>query len=78
MPLDINNSAGRKRLLEACIRSMNLRTRRVGLSEIREVYFNIWKESEDEQVWNDLENVMFGEVRRRDRVSRFHRIVVEE
>ena len=78
LPLDINDNVGRRNLLEVCIRSMNLRVRRVGISEIRNVYFQVWQEDEDADIWNDLENVVFGEVRRRDRVARFHRVVVDE
>ena len=78
LPLDINDNVGRRNLLEVCIRSMNLRVRRVGISEIRNVYFQVWQEDEDADIWNDLENVVFGEVRKRDRVARFHRVVVDE
>ena len=78
LPLDINDNVGRRNLLEVCIRSMNLRVRRVGISEIWNVYFQVWQEDEDADIWNDLEDVVFGEVRRRDRVARFHRIVVNE
>ena len=77
LPLDVNDPIGRGDLLETCIRSMNLRTVRVGISEIRTVYMQYWKEAEDEDIWNDFESVMFGELRRRDRVSRFHRVVVD-
>ena len=78
LPLDINDKAGRSLLLEVCIHSMNLRVRWVGISKIRKVYFQVWQESEDEDIWNDLENVVFGEVRKCDRVAQFHRLVVEE
>ncbi len=57
---------------------MNLRTERVGISEIRNVYMRYWEEAEDADIWNDFESVMFGDLRRRDRVSRFHRVVVDE
>ena len=74
MPLDANDLEGRKTLLEVCIRLMQVRVRRVGISEIRNVYFPIWEQAEDDHVWNDLGTLVFGEVRRRDRVSRFYRI----
>lgn len=77
VPLDINDSEGRSDLLEVCLRSMNLRTTRVGISEIRSVYMRIWQEAEDDDIWNDFENVIFGELRRRDRVAQFHHVVVE-
>ncbi len=78
LPLDVNDPDGRGDLLETCIRSMNLRVERVGISEIRTVYMRCWQEAEDEDIWNDFGNVLFRDLCRRDRVSRFHRIVVEE
>jgi hypothetical protein len=35
----------------------------------------IWKASEDEQLWLDLGNVLFGDIRHRDRVARYHLVV---
>ena len=56
---------------------MNVRTTLVGISQIRTVYMRIWQEAEDADIWSDCENVVFGELRRRDRVARFHHVVVE-
>ena len=78
MPLDVNDPVGRGDLLEVCVHAMNLRATRVGISQIRTVYMQCWKDAEDEDIWNNFEDVLFGELRRRDRVSRFHRVVVEE
>ena len=50
LPLDANDPDGRGDLLETCIRSMNLRTERVGISEIRNVYMRYWEEAEDEDI----------------------------
>lgn len=77
VPLDINDWAGRGDLLEVCIRSMNVRTELVGISEIRTVYMRYWQEAEDEDIWTDFQNIVFSQIRRRDRVARFHRVVVE-
>ncbi len=66
LPLDVNDPDGRGDLLETCIRSMNLRVERVGISEIRTVYMRCWQEAEDEDIWNDFGNVLFGDLRRRD------------
>ncbi|KAI0367323.1 hypothetical protein BV20DRAFT_1000852 [Pilatotrama ljubarskyi] len=77
VPLDVNDPIGRGDLLEVCFRSMNLRTIRVGISEIRTVYMQVWQDAEDRDIWQDFENVVFGEIRRRDRVARFHHVVVE-
>ena len=74
MPLDANDLEGRRTLLEVCVRLMNVRVRRVGISEIRNVYLPIWEQAEDDHVWNDLGTLVFGEVRRRDRVSRFYHV----
>ncbi|TFK78047.1 hypothetical protein K466DRAFT_607376 [Polyporus arcularius HHB13444] len=77
IPLDINDPVGRGDLLEVCVRSLNVRAELVGISEIRTVYMKVWQEAEDEDIWLDFENVLFGELRRRDRVSIFHRVVIE-
>lgn len=77
VPLPIASDKSRRRLLENCCRLTNLRARRVGISQIRSVYMPVWKASEDEQLWLDLGNMMFGDIRKRDRVSRFH-LVVED
>lgn len=77
VPLDANDPVGRSELLEVCARSSNVRADRVGISEIRNVYMRIWEDAEDDDIWNNFEDVLFGELRRRDRVSRFHRVAVE-
>ncbi|KAI0350175.1 hypothetical protein OH77DRAFT_1464227 [Trametes cingulata] len=77
VPLDISDTQGRADLLEVCFRDANLKTERIGMNEIRTVYMRYWEEAEDEDIWADFENVVFGEIRRRDRVARFHRIEVE-
>lgn len=78
VPLDINDPEGRLTLLEVCCRSCNVRTVRVGVSEIRTVYTRYWQEAEDNDIWTDFDNVVFSELRRRDRVARFHLVVVNE
>ncbi|CDO76663.1 hypothetical protein BN946_scf184752.g1 [Trametes cinnabarina] len=77
VPLDINDDIGRSDLLEVCLRSMNLRTSRVGISQIRNVYMRIWEEAEDSDIWQAFEGVVFGQLRRRDHVARFHHVVEE-
>ena len=78
VPLKIGSSASCLRLLETTVRLTNLRARCVGISQIRNVYMPIWKASEDEQLWVDLGDMAFGDVRKWDRVSRFHLVVVDE
>jgi hypothetical protein len=77
VPLKISDTTDRQELLELCVRLFNVRANCVGISEIRSVYEPIWKASEDEQLWNDLGNMIFGEIRRRDRVSRYHLVVLD-
>lgn len=78
VPLDINSREKRVRLLRTCCFLTNLRARRVGISQIRNVYVPIWRESEDERLWDNLGQMMFGEIRRNDRVARFHMVAAEE
>jgi hypothetical protein len=77
VPLPIRNRDLRQRLLENTSRLTNIRARRVGISQIRTVYLGVWQESEDQRMWTDLGNMLFGDIRRRDRVSRFHLVVAD-
>ena len=73
IPLDIGDDAGRAHLLEICMRLHNLRAERVGHNQIRTVYSEIWRQTkEDNEVWNNFEEMLFGDQRRNDRVTRFH------
>ncbi|KAF9564958.1 hypothetical protein CPC08DRAFT_741246 [Agrocybe pediades] len=78
VPLKVACQERRRRLIESCLRLTNVRARRVGISQIRSVYLPVWKASEDERLWSDLGNVMFGDIRKRNRVSRFHLEIVNE
>jgi len=78
VPLPIQSEKRRTRLLENCVRLTNVRARLVGISQIRSVYMPIWRASEDERLWLELGDMMFGDIRKRDRVSRFHIEVVQE
>jgi hypothetical protein len=77
VPLEADNTEARQETLETIVRLHNLRTLRIGTNEIREVYMPLWKKSEDERLWHDLDNMLFKDIRKYDRVSRFHLIVVE-
>ena len=73
MPLPIDNTQARARLIEICVRLSNVRARLVRISQIREVFMPIWKESEeDASVWDSFETMLFGQIRKKDRVSWFH------
>lgn len=71
MPLPVDDTRGRAKLIETCIRLSNVRARLVGISQIREVFMPIWKE-EDGNMWDSFETMLFGQIRQRDRVMRFH------
>lgn len=73
IPLVIGQPDERSNLLEVCIRLHNLRATRVGLNQIRTVYMPLWQQNrQEEEVWNNFENMVFGEQRRADRVARFN------
>jgi len=72
VPLPITYHERRGDLLEACTRLFNLRTHCVGYNQIQTVYMPIWRANEQEQIWSDFENLLFGEQRQLDRVARFH------
>ena len=77
IPLDIGDQEGRGDMLETCVRLHNLRARCVGHNQIRTVYMPLWQQTqEDEEIWTNFENMVFGEQRRRDRVARFHNFPV--
>jgi len=63
LPLNINNPAGRSNLLKVCVRLSNLRAQQVGISQIRNTFVPIWKEGEQEQVWDKFEGMLFGDIR---------------
>ena len=73
LPLQINDKNARGDLIEICFRLHNLRTRRIGYNEIEKVYMPEWKKTlDDEEIWNHFEEMVFGDQRQKDRVSRFH------
>lgn len=74
----MQDSEKRRRFLLTCIRLCNLRTRRVGINQIRTVYMPTWRASEDDRLWDNLGDMLFGDVRKKDRVSKFHLVVDED
>jgi DDE superfamily endonuclease len=72
IPLEVNYNDRRGDLLETCVRLYNLRTRRVGLNQIRSVYMPIWTADEQEEIWGHFEDLLFSTQRKNDRVRRFH------
>ena len=71
MPLDINNPIGRRVLLDTCLRLHNLRTRLIGINQIRTVYMKEWG-SEDDRFLSDLHSMLFSDIKNNDRVHRFY------
>ena len=73
IPLEIHHTKRRADLLEVCVRLNNLRATRVGINQIRTVYLENWKRStENQQVWDAFEYMLFGDQQKFDRVSNFH------
>jgi hypothetical protein len=77
VPLPIADDQARQDLIETCVRLNNLRATRVGISQIKAVYEPTWRESEDDNLWDNLGDVIFRDIRANDRVRRFH-LEVEE
>ena len=78
MPLDANRAGHRQHLLEVCLRLHQLRTRSVGINQIRNVYEPIWKEADGAELWDGFEEMLFGDIRKRDRVSAFHIVAMRQ
>ncbi|KAF9566075.1 hypothetical protein CPC08DRAFT_740771 [Agrocybe pediades] len=79
VPLEINHADLRADLLETSARMFQVRTRRVGINQIRTVYMPTWMDDDDQRsIWNDFENILFRDQRRLDRVARYHLIEYDE
>lgn len=75
VPLPINKAPLRLEILTIVVRMHQLRVRRVGISEIRNVYVPIWREGDDLlELWFNWERMLFSDIRKRDRVARFHHV----
>jgi hypothetical protein len=72
IPLGIEDMDKRADLLETCFRLHNLRTRLVGINQIKNVYVPIWREGDGDRVWEGFEDILFADQRKYDRVSTFH------
>ncbi|PPQ64806.1 hypothetical protein CVT26_002638 [Gymnopilus dilepis] len=77
VPLDINKNTQRGDLLETVVRLYQLRVRKVGINQIRNVYMPTWTKDDQEYVWKNFERMLFKDQRKADRVARFHLVVVE-
>jgi len=59
LPLPVRDDVARANLLEIAARLHNLRTRFVGLNQIRTVYMPLWTPTALEAVWDGLERRLF-------------------
>jgi len=76
VPLNISDPSQRQQLLETVVRLANVWSTMVGISQIHNVYMPIWKASEDDELWDNIGNLLIGDVCHRDRVSHFHLTIV--
>lgn len=75
MPLDGNDEQSRAWILEIVARLHNLRTHRIGVNQIYSVYAPaLQDEREEAWIWDGFDGMMHGELRRNDRVARFHHV----
>jgi len=72
IPLGVEDMDRRADLIESCFRLHNLRTRLVGINQIKNVYVPVWRAGEGERVWEGFGNILFSDQRKHDRVSTFH------
>ncbi len=72
LPLNIGDDKARAELLEICVRLHNVRTTLVGINQIRNTYEPIWKEAEDDDMWDHFGDMLVSDIHAHDRVTRFH------
>lgn len=73
VPLDILDKEVRGDLIETCVHLHNLHAKKVGINQICTVYMNHWQANEEDiKIWQDFENMLFSEQRKKDWVTRFH------
>jgi len=65
-------------LLRVVVQAHNLRTTRVGINQICSVYCNIWSEGDGEEIWQGFVSIMFGDLRKHDRVARLTMAVEQD
>ena len=72
IPLEIEDMEKRADLIESCFRLHNLRTRLVGINQIKNVYVPVWRRGDSERIWEGFEDILFSDQRKHDRVRTFH------
>jgi hypothetical protein len=73
MPMSVDDSAYRFRLLEVCCRLHNLRVSLEGIDQIKTVYEEIWKSGGS---YTDFGDKSFRDIQKNDRVWRFYYFVL--
>ena len=72
IPLGVEDMEKRADLIESCFRLHNLRTRLVGINQIKNVYVPAWREGDSSRIWEGFEDILFSDQRKHDRVRTFH------
>jgi hypothetical protein len=78
VPLDINDTYRRVRIIELSCRMHNVRTLCMGINQIRSVYAPDREVTDEDRMWDNFHDMLFKDIRKFDRVSRFHLHVVHE
>ncbi|KAG8717938.1 hypothetical protein FRC08_006317 [Ceratobasidium sp. 394] len=63
MPLDANDGAWRKLMIETCLRMHNVRTRTVEINQIRTVYMPVFTNGREHDFFDMLHSMIFSEIR---------------
>ena len=75
IPLPIADSALRFKLLKVISRLEQLRIMVVGINHIQNTYVPIWQDGDESlDVWVNWERMLFSDMRKKDRVSRFYNV----
>jgi hypothetical protein len=69
VPLLISDEEAHKVLLKLCFWLMCLCTCCVGINQIQNMYVPLWKASDDEELWENMGEMMFGDIQWWDQVS---------
>jgi len=73
LPLDVNDAEQRRLVITLCLRLHNIRTRIVGINQIRNVYVPAWENADGYAgLGNVVHDILFRDIQDHDRVARFH------
>lgn len=76
MPLPADDHLHRRILLTTCMRLHQVRTRLVGINQIKTVYEKIWRGDDREtvMVYEDFASMMFRDIESSDRIARYYHV----